>query len=83
MSKLEDNFNQRKRSILSSTESFNESLKRICERKPNFDQENYEKMVNEAMEEITKNYEEHKRKLQIKLGKASSACFQKQKNYCF
>lgn len=67
LSKLEDNFNQRKRSILSSTESFNESLKRICERKPNFDQENYEKMVNEAMEEITKNYEEHKRKLQIKL----------------
>ena len=83
MSKLEDNFNQRKRSILSSTESFNESLKRICERKPNFDQENYEKMVNEAMEEITKNYEEHKRKLQIKLGKAFSVCSQKQKNYCF
>jgi len=45
LQRLEDSFNRRKRAIVSSTEMFNEALKKICDEKPMIDHDSYEKKI--------------------------------------
>jgi len=65
--RLEDSFNQRKRAIELSTDVFNKALKKVCEDRPNFNQEGYEARVSEWQSQLLKNYGEYKRRLQAKI----------------
>ncbi|KAI1726981.1 HMG (high mobility group) box domain-containing protein [Ditylenchus destructor] len=66
LKRLEDNFNQRKRAVESTSEVFNANLKKVCEEKPQaLTEANYNNLVAEWETTILKNYEEFKKQQQV------------------
>lgn len=71
LAKLEEVFNQRKRSIQQTSEIYAENMKRVCEKKPQLDKEQYNKIGNEYKEQLLtswKIYEQRQVVIQENIG---------------
>lgn len=74
---MDETFNQRKRAIDSSSELFDEQLKKVCEDRPQLCEERYNLLVAEWQGVLLKSYEDYKKRqlaIRARLGIFSQLC---------
>lgn len=59
---MEESFSQRKRAIESSSELFDEQLKKVCDDRPQLCEERYNLLVAEWESVLLKSYEDYKKR---------------------